>query len=96
MAFQDTSPIVKAMDSIVVPAKADDEQRRRVARIKRTIRRQTAGGVHQLKVEVTSDTVYLRGHCASFYCKQKAQHAAMDHLLGEMLVNEIAVDVVPR
>ena len=97
MALQDTSPTVAdAVDNVVVSAKANDEQRRRIARIKRTIQRQTAGGVHQLKVEVTTDTVLLRGRCASFYCKQKAQHAAMNLLSGETLVNEIEVDVLPR
>ncbi len=97
MALQDTPPTVAdAVDNIVLSAKANDALRRRIASIKRTIRRQTAGGVHQLKVEVTTDTVLLRGRCASFYCKQKAQHAAMNHLSGETLVNEIEVDNVPR
>jgi osmotically-inducible protein OsmY len=97
MALQDTpTTVAETVDSMVVSAQAQDELRRRIARIKRTIRRQTAGGVYQLKIEVTSDTVLLRGRCASFYCKQKAQHAAMDHLAGETLVNEIQVDNVPR
>jgi osmotically-inducible protein OsmY len=97
MAVQNTPPTVADdVDNIVVSAKGHDELRRRIDRIKRTIRRQTAGGVHQLKVEVTTDTVLLRGRCVSFYCKQKAQHAAMKHLTGETLVNEIEVDNVPR
>jgi hypothetical protein len=86
----------KSVANLVLPAEQQDEQRRRMARIKRTIRRQTGGGVHQLKVEVSGDTLLLRGRCASFYCKQKAQHAAMDYLLGETLINEIEVDALPR
>jgi osmotically-inducible protein OsmY len=97
MAVQNTSPAaVKPVDDIVLPSKPHDDQRRRLARVKRAIRRQTGGGVHQLKVEVNGETLLLRGRCASFYCKQKAQHAAMGYLSGETLINEIEVDIVPR
>ncbi|HZZ29679.1 MAG TPA: hypothetical protein VFE46_16905 [Pirellulales bacterium] len=80
----------------IVSATAVDEQRRRIVRIKRSIRRQTSGAIHELQVETTGDTLVLRGHCANFYCKQKAQHAAMKYLTNETLVNEIQVDAVPR
>ncbi|HEY2826365.1 MAG TPA: hypothetical protein VGJ04_02100 [Pirellulales bacterium] len=98
MSVHETSPAAaaKPADHIVLSTKLHDEQRRRLARIKRTIRRKTGGGVHELKVEMNSDTLRLRGHCSSFYCKQKAQHAAMEYLVGETLINEIEVDVIPR
>jgi osmotically-inducible protein OsmY len=97
MAVQNTSSAAaKVVHNIVLPAKLHDDQRRRLARIKRAIRSQTGGGVHQLKVEASGEMLLLRGRCASFYCKQKAQHAAMDFLAGEMLINEIQVDAVPR
>ena len=95
MNTQHSSQTTSRVDNVVVPARQDDEHRRRVARIKRSIRRETSGGVHQLKVEVSEGTLRLRGRCSSFYCKQKAQHAAMDHLISETLVNEIEV-ALPR
>jgi osmotically-inducible protein OsmY len=82
----DTPPIVQQ----------NDEQHRRLARIKRAIRRKTAGGVHDLTVEFQGEAVLLRGQCASFYCKQVAQHAAMTCLSGEALLNEISVTALPR
>ena len=61
------------------------------ARIRRTVRRETRGGVSQLKVEIDSRGIRLRGQCRSFYCKQLAQQAAM-RLAGEAPVdNQIEV-----
>jgi len=85
---------IQEVVEVVLSPNERDAQRRRLARIKRAIRRQTAGGVHELAVEMQAGALVLRGHCASFYCKQLAQHAAM--LSGETIVNEIKVDVVPR
>jgi hypothetical protein len=97
MAVQDPTPIAaKAAHPFVVPGELQAERRRRVARVKRAIRRQTSGGVQHLNVELNGETLVLRGRCTSFYCKQKAQHAAMDHLAGETLDNQIQVDVLPR
>jgi osmotically-inducible protein OsmY len=87
-----TQPVTK----VVLHTPSVDERRRRVARIKRGIRRQTSGAVHDLQVEVSGETLVLRGRCVNFYCKQKAQHAAMKYLSGEALINEIEVDAVPR
>jgi osmotically-inducible protein OsmY len=87
-----TQPVSK----VVLPTETVDEQRRRAARIKRSIRRQTSGAVQNLQVELRGEMLMLRGHCANFYCKQKAQHAAMKYLVSETLVNEIQVDAVPR
>lgn len=96
MALPHVSPVVaKSADNIVLPTEQQNE-RRRLARIRRKIRQQTGGGVQRLKVELAAGTLFLRGSCSSFYCKQKAQHAAMDLLSGETLVNEIQVAHVPR
>ena len=96
MAIPHVSPAVaESADNIVLPTEQQSE-RRRLARIKRKIRQQTSGSVQHLKVELADGTLTLRGSCNSFYCKQKAQHAAMDFLMGETLVNEIQVAAVPR
>ena len=58
--------------------------------IERAVRRETAGGVRNLHVEVNRGGVVLEGRCDTFYCKQLAQHAAMT-LSGERLSNEIRV-----
>jgi osmotically-inducible protein OsmY len=61
------------------------------SRIRRAIRRETRGGVSQLKVEIDSRGIRLRGQCGSFYCKQLAQQAAM-RLSGEAPVdNQVEV-----
>ncbi len=61
------------------------------ARIRRAVRRESRGGVNQLKVEIDARGVHLRGRCRSFYCKQLAQQAAM-RLAGETpLDNQIEV-----
>jgi hypothetical protein len=71
-----------------------EEERRLLARIKRAIRRKTNGGVSALSVVKEEESLLLRGRCASFYCKQVAQHAALDFLDGEQLINQI--EVAPR
>lgn len=97
MSVRNSSPIAaEATQPFVVSADQNAEQRRRLVRIKRAIRRKTSGGVQHLSVELNGDTLVLRGSCSSFYCKQKAQHAAMDILKGETLDNQIQVDVLPR
>lgn len=86
------SPIARPVPS------SDDaiEQRRRISRIKRVIRRQTSGGIRELAVDLDIGSVRLRGRCSSFYCKQMAQQAAMNFLPGETIVNEIEVATLPR
>ena len=71
-------------------------QRRRVTRIKRAIRRKTGGAISELTIALETDTLILRGHCTSFYHKQVAQHAAMDFLEGQSLLNDIEVAAKPR
>jgi osmotically-inducible protein OsmY len=67
------------------------DQQAWAARIRRAVRRETRGGVEQLKVEIDPRGIHLKGHCGSFYCKQLAQQAAM-RLAGETsLDNQIEV-----
>ena len=80
----------------VTPSDDAIEQRRRITRIKRVIRRQTSGGIRELAVDLEVGSVRLRGRCGSFYCKQMAQQAAMNFLPGETIVNEIEVAALPR
>ncbi len=60
------------------------------ASIERAVRRETAGGVRNLRVEVKRGGVILEGRCETFYCKQLAQHAAMN-LSHDPLTNQIRV-----
>ncbi len=60
-------------------------------RIKRTVRRETSGGVQNLDVRIDTAGIFLNGRCGSFYCKQLAQTAAMRLSGGAIVVNEIEV-----
>lgn len=64
---------------------------RLAARIKRVVRRRTLGTIHNLRVEVRRDGVFLDGQCASFYAKQLAQQAAMPLADDRQLTNRIEV-----
>lgn len=61
------------------------------ARISRVVRRRTSGTIHNLRVEVRRDGVFLDGNCASFYAKQLAQQAAMPLAHDRQLTNRIEV-----
>jgi osmotically-inducible protein OsmY len=77
-------------DEATTPPTVVDQQAW-AARIRRAVRRETRGGVDQLKVEIDQRGVHLRGRCSSFYCKQLAQQAAM-RLAGDApLDNQIEV-----
>ncbi len=73
------------------PAPTLVDLRSLAARIKRTIRRQTGGGVNGLKVEIDGETVRLLGTCPTFYCKQLAQQAAMRIAQSSLVENLIVV-----
>jgi osmotically-inducible protein OsmY len=73
-----------------------EAQRRKLARIKRAIRRRTNGDVQELAVELRLGILLLRGRCPSFYCKQVAQQTAMHLVPGEEIINEIEVAIRPR
>lgn len=62
------------------PSPPDAQAKELAARIRRMIRRRTGGGVHQLRVDISPDTIRLSGSCSTYYCRQLAQQAAM--LLG--------------
>jgi osmotically-inducible protein OsmY len=74
----------------VVTALAD--HRALAMRIKRSVRRHSGGGVKALEVHVDHETIRLGGRCASFYCKQLAQHAAMRLSGGVQVINGIEVE----
>ena len=61
-------------------------------RIKRSVRRHAGGGVRALEVHVDQEAIRLGGQCASFYCKQLAQHAAIRLSGGVQVINGIEVD----
>ncbi len=62
--------------------------------IRQRIESRLPGRVRNLVVRAVADTVLLEGHCATFYTKQLAQHAALGILDDEHLENAIAVGVV--
>ena len=66
------------------------EAERLAASIERAVRRETSGGVRNLRVEVNRGGILLEGRCDTYYCKQLAQHAAMN-LSGDPLSNQIRV-----
>jgi hypothetical protein len=66
------------------------EAERLAASIERAVLRETSGGVRNLHVEVDRRGVRLEGRCATYYCKQLAQQAAMG-LSDDDLTNRIEV-----
>lgn len=62
------------------------------ARIKRSILRLAPGRIRQLEVNVIGHSkIVLSGDCSSYYCKQLAQHAAMQLAHDEQVDNRIQV-----
>ena len=61
------------------------------ASIERAVQHETGHGVRGLSVEVDINGVRLEGQCATYYCKQLAQHAAMTIPGGSRLTNDIEV-----
>ena len=59
--------------------------------IEKAVQRETGRQIRNLTVEVNRDGVRLKGHCATYYCKQLAQHAAMGVPGGNRLTNSIEV-----
>lgn len=83
------APMVEAVAA--EQAKLTARLERLAARIDLAIRRQAAGKIHDLKIEVTEECVVLSGACRTYYSKQLAQHAAMSVSGCPTLVNEIVV-----
>jgi osmotically-inducible protein OsmY len=73
------------------PAMPQVDLRALALRIKRTVRRETNGGVQDLNVRIDPAGIFLQGRCCSFYCKQLAQTAAMRLGGGASIINEIEV-----
>jgi len=67
------------------------EAERLAASIEQAVRRETGGGVKNLRVQVSGGGVRLEGHCDTYYCKQLAQHAAMGLSGDDRLTNQIEV-----
>lgn len=59
--------------------------------IERVVRSRTGGQIRGLRVEVGREGVLLQGRSPTFYCKQLAQHAAMDLAGSAALTNDIEV-----
>jgi osmotically-inducible protein OsmY len=73
------------------PATPQVDLRALALRIKRSVRRETNGGVQDLIVRIDLGGIFLQGRCSSFYCKQLAQTAAMRLGGGASVINEIQV-----
>ena len=71
---------------------APADHRALAMRIKRSVRRHAGGGVRALEVQVDREAIRLGGKCASFYCKQLAQQAALRLSDGVQVINGIEVD----
>ena len=68
------------------------ERRRNLAvAIRQRIESRLGDRVHDLAIRVQGDTIVLEGHCATYYTKQLAQHAALGVLEDEQLENAIVV-----
>jgi osmotically-inducible protein OsmY len=64
-------------------------------RVRDELEAQLPGRIRQLRVSATEKFVILSGSCNSYHTKQLAQHAAMELLDSERLINDIAV-VAPK
>ena len=53
------------------------EQELLSARLERSIRRATGDRVRELHVELCEERIAVFGRCATYYCKQQVQQAAM-------------------
>ena len=69
----------------------EPEGRTLAARVQRSILRLAPGRIRNLNVSVRRGTIFIYGRCSTFYCKQIAQHAAMELAEGEQVQNLIEV-----
>jgi len=79
-----------------LPLASDAESLKLAARIKRLVRRRTGGAVQDLDVDVLGHRATLTGRCSTFYCKQLAQHAAMEIAEDFKIDNQIEVGQLKR
>jgi hypothetical protein len=80
-----------ALHSAKSPPRVSAEAEILATRIERAIRRKTNDKVRGLHVQVGRDFVVVSGRCATFYCKQLAQQAAMTLVDGRELQDQIEV-----
>jgi hypothetical protein len=83
-AFAEAHAAAKARERV-------DRHRRLPEEICNRIHKRLPGRVHELVVRLEGNTVVLEGHCATYYTKQLAQHAALGALEDEQLDNAIVV-----
>jgi hypothetical protein len=60
-------------------------------RLARLVQRRTGGMIHQLRVEIKPEGIYLDGQCAAYYLKQLAQEAVLAITEDQKLINQIEV-----
>ncbi len=79
-------------DKVATQDSAYDQECLKLAKeVERAVQSATGGRVHKIEVEISEDTILLRGFCATFHCNQLAQTAAMD-VAGDMPIdNQIVV-----
>jgi len=95
LSFEQPQPDV----ALASPRAVDQAKRAQVGttdplaeQLERIIRAQTGGRIRDLHVEVRGSRVCLQGHCATFYSKQLASHAAMAAVGSRELSNDIVVE----
>ncbi len=90
-SFHEIAPTASADRLAAPPVSLATDEEVLAARIEQLVRRETLGGVRDLRVKVDKDGVLLAGRCFTYYCKQLAQQAAMKLIDGESLTNDIEV-----
>ena len=68
---------------------------KQVHKVDQRIASRAQGRINDLNIHIEGKTVVLSGHCATYYSKQLAQHAAQGIMDNEHLENKIQV-IVPR
>ena len=71
----------------------DDERRLLIVAIRQRIESRLGQRIRGLTIRIANNRVVLEGHCATYYTKQLAQHAALGILEDGQLKNEITVTV---
>ena len=71
--------------------RGSERQRMLAVAIRQRIESRLGGRVRDLAIRIRGDKIVLEGHCATFYTKQLAQHAALGVLEDEQLENAITV-----
>jgi hypothetical protein len=89
-----TAPVLAARTSDAVPGAAQrkkTEAEKFAERLARLVQRRTGGMIHQLRVEIKPEGIYLDGQCAAYYLKQLAQEAVLATTEDQKLFNQIEV-----